>query len=273
MTHRSEPPNAANGPMTLSLAVVIPVRDEEPALPATLRSLQNQSHKADRLIVVDSGSRDRTCQVAGEFGAQVLVTRLAGRGNQIALGVSASAEDVVVVGHADMLFPAHALARIHRYLLDHPECPGGCLGHRFASDRRVFRVLEWFDARRARRGHAYGDQAQFFRRKVLESVGGFPAQPLFEDVELAARLRLLGPTAYLDIPVTVSARRFERLGILRTVWQNWRLRRAYRRGGPAVAPLLFDRYYRSRSGSVSHRQRSPGSDPDRNTLARADDDG
>lgn len=226
-----------------TLAVVIPVLDEEAVLPAALSSLRSQSHTADRLIVVDGGSRDRTCEIARGFGAAVLVAEAAGRGNQTATGVAAATEDVVVVGHADMLFPRDGLEGVRRYMLDHPECPGGSLGHRFASGRWEFRVLEWFDARRARRGYAYGDQAQFFRRELLTGVGGFPAQPILEDVELAARLRSLGEPAYLDCPVTVSPRRFERLGMIRTLWQNWRFRRAYRRGGVAATRVIFDRYY------------------------------
>ena len=217
--------------------------DEETVLPAALASIQIQSHAADRLIVVDGRSRDRTCEIARGFGAQVLVTQTAGRGNQTATGVAAAAEDVVVVGHADMLFPRDGLESVRQYMLDHPECPGGSLGHRFASDRWEFRVLEWFDACWARRGHAYGDQAKFFRRELFATAGGFPAQPILEDVELAARLHALGTPVYLDWPVLVSPRRFERLGMLRTLWQNWRFRRTYRRGGVAVMRLIFDRYY------------------------------
>ncbi len=116
-----------------------------------------------------------------------------------------------------------------------PATLGSLLDQTQAADR----LIEWFDRRRARRGHSYGDQAQFFRRGLLE----FPAQPIMEDVELAARLRTLGEPAYLDCPVTVSTRRFERLGLLRTLWQNWRYRHAYRRGGIAATRAIYERYY------------------------------
>jgi rSAM/selenodomain-associated transferase 2 len=226
-----------------TLVVVIPVLNEESILPDTLRSLQKQTRPADRLVVVDGGSRDHTVEVAREFGAEVLVAGTVGRGNQVAAGVDIVTESVVVVGHADMLFPPDALERIRRVMSDDPKCPGGALGHRFASRRWEFWVVEWFDARRARCGHSYGDQAQFFRRELLASAGGFPAQPILEDVGLAARLRTLGEPVYLDCPVTVSPRRFERLGLIRTLGQNWQFRRAYRRGGVAATRAIFDRYY------------------------------
>jgi glycosyltransferase involved in cell wall biosynthesis len=232
-----------SGSQLPSIAVVIPVLDEEAVLPPALLSLLNQTHPADRLIVVDGRSRDRSAEIAREFGAEVLVAETVGRGNQTAAGVAVSTEDVVVVGHADMLFPTDAMERVRRHVRDNPTCPGGALGHRFASGRWAFRLVEWFDRRRALRGHSYGDQAQFFRRELLTRAGGFPAQPILEDVELAARLRTLGTPAYLDCPVTVSPRRFERLGVIRTLWQNWRFRQAYRRGGVAATRALFDRYY------------------------------
>ena len=237
---------AVSGSFLPTLAVVIPVLDEEAVLPGTLSSLLSQSHPADRLIVVDGGSRDRTTEIARRFGAEVLVAGSVGRGNQTAVGVAAATEDVVVVGHADMLFPPDGLESVRRHMLDDPGCPGGSLGHRFSSRRWIFRVMAWFDARRARRGYSYGDQAQFFRRALLIDSGGFPAQRIFEDLELAARLRALGTPVYLNRLVTVSPRRFERLGLLRSVWQNWRFRQAYRSGGIAATRAIFDSYYPSR---------------------------
>lgn len=51
------------------LAVAIIVRDEEKTLPATLASVQNI---ADQIVVVDTGSIDRSAKIAREFGATVV---------------------------------------------------------------------------------------------------------------------------------------------------------------------------------------------------------
>ena len=103
--------------------------------------------------------------------------------------------------------------------------------------------MEWFDRRRGRRGMSYGDQAQFFRREALARAEGFPDHPIMEDIELSRRLRLAGRPAFLDLPVTVSARRFERLGVLRVILENWVFRIAYRWRGPAVCRALYRAYY------------------------------
>jgi glycosyltransferase involved in cell wall biosynthesis len=233
-----------------SLAVVIPALNDAVPLETALTSLSAQPMPADRVLVVDGGSWDGTAVAAQSRGARVLVVPDCGRGGQVAAGVAAVVEDVVLVGHADMAFPATALEAIRRRLAADPLCPGGCLGHRFASRKWIYRVIEWLDRRRARRGESYGDQAQFFRRTCLERVDGFPDQPIMEDMELARRLRMLGRPAYLDVPVTVSPRRFERLGWWRAAWANWTFRRTYRRCGPAACQEIYQRYYRIQAGTA-----------------------
>jgi rSAM/selenodomain-associated transferase 2 len=226
-----------------TLAVVIPALDEAARLARTLQSLHAQTLRADRLIVVDGGSKDETPRVAAEQGAESITAARCGRGGQIAAGVASVREDLVLVGHGDMQFPPDAIAAIREAMARQPTCPGGCLGHRFDSPKRIYRLIEWMDRRRAVRGMSYGDQAQFFRREWLQRAGGFPAQPIMEDVELSRRMCSLGPCAYLDRPVIVSARRFEERGWLRVLLANWRFRRAYRHRGLAACRCIYERYY------------------------------
>jgi hypothetical protein len=54
----------------------------------------------------------------------------------------------------------------------------------------------------------YGDQAPFVRRSAFDAVGGFPAQPLMEDLEFSLRLRRLGRIERVPGRVQVSGRRF-----------------------------------------------------------------
>ena len=240
----SSEPDAAPLQKSPTLAVIIPTLNEEVALPRLLASLRAQSQPAERIVVSDAGSTDGTILEARRGGAQVQIAPRRGRGSQIAAAMSEAIEDVVLVAHADMLLPAEALAEVRRTLAERPDCPGGCLGHRFDRTSLMLRVVQWWDRRRARRGESYGDQAQFFRRERLLSAGGFPDQPIMEDIELGRRLRSLGVPVYLDVPVTVSARRFVRSKWWRVAWTNWSLRRRYRQHGLAICAELYQQYYR-----------------------------
>jgi len=230
----------------MRIAVVLPTLNEAANLQRTCSSLLSQTRPFDRLVIVDGGSRDGTAEIARQFTNDLLIVPGRGRGGQIAAGVALCADDVVLVAHADMEFPQTALEIVQRNLLRHPSSPGGCLGHRFNNPGRMYRAIEWWDRRRAMRGHSFGDQAQFFRREWLTRVGGFPELPLMEDVELSRCLRALGRPAYLNMPVTVSSRRYEQYGWPRVAWQNWQLRRSFRRVGPdkSAAWRLFHRYYK-----------------------------
>lgn len=228
----------------LSIAVVIPTYNEEVALPALLASVCSQVNAITRVLIADGDSTDGTKAVAMPFGVQVVDTARKGRGCQIAAVVGELQEDVVLVLHADMILPPEAIQRTQQWLTEHPSCPGGCLGHRFDSPRFVYRLVECWDSLRARWGTSYGDQAQFFRRELIERLGGFPEQSIMEDWELSRQLKTLGWPAYLNCCVQVSPRRLERLGWMRSALMNLWLRCAYRLRGPAVCWELYERYYR-----------------------------
>jgi rSAM/selenodomain-associated transferase 2 len=227
----------------VSIAVIVPTWQEAATLPALLRSLQQQTTLPDQIIVADAGSTDGTIAVAEQAAVTVVHCPQRGRGCQIAYALNHCAQDVLLIAHADMRFPPEALQQLRAQLQAHPEVVGGCFGHCLDHPGLVYRLIEWADRRRAQRGLAYGDQAQFFRRTALSPMGGFPAWPLFEDVALSLRLQRIGPLLYLNLPVTVSTRRFQRLGLLRTLWRNWRLRRQFGRYGAAVVRELYRRYY------------------------------
>lgn len=70
----------------------------------------------------------------------------------------------------------------------------------------------------------------FVRHELFWSVGGFPDQPLMEDVALSGLLKRQGPPACLHERVTTSARRWEQHGVWRTILLMWRLRAAYALG-------------------------------------------
>lgn len=55
---------------TLDLTIAIPVKNEEQNLGPCLRAIG--SHFASRIVVLDSGSTDRTCEIATALGAEVL---------------------------------------------------------------------------------------------------------------------------------------------------------------------------------------------------------
>ncbi|HEY0859207.1 MAG TPA: TIGR04283 family arsenosugar biosynthesis glycosyltransferase, partial [Albitalea sp.] len=155
-----------------------------------------------------------------------------GRARQMNAGAAQARGEVLLFLHADTALPEGALAAIGEAI------DGGALWGRFdvsiAGASAMFPLIAALMNRRSRwSGIATGDQAMFVRRDTFERVGGFPDQPLMEDIELSLRLRRLARPACLRPPVTTSGRRWERFGVWRTIWLMWRLRLLYWLGTPA----------------------------------------
>jgi hypothetical protein len=92
-------------------------------------------------------------------------------------------------------------------------------------------IAALMNARSRWTGIATGDQAIFVTRGAFDAAGGYPDQPLMEDIELSRRLlRGAGRPIALRARVTTSGRRWERDGVWRTIVLMWRLRLLYRLG-------------------------------------------
>jgi rSAM/selenodomain-associated transferase 2 len=201
------------------ISVVIPALDEESGISRAIASVA----RADEVVVVDGGSRDRTRAEAAAAGASILPSP-AGRGVQLDAGARATSGDWIVFLHADTRLEAGWREAI----LDVPaSCPGGAFRFAVDSPRRAFRLVERGVGWRCRLfALPYGDQALFARRTSYERAGGFPHLPLFEDVAFVRRLRREGHLALLGPRAFTSPRRWERHGIFATTARNlWLLAR------------------------------------------------
>jgi glycosyltransferase involved in cell wall biosynthesis len=96
----------------LPLSVAIITKNEEDRLPACLASVAF----AAEVVVVDSGSTDRTVEIAREFGAVVYVEPWQGFGRQKQLAIDRCHHDWVLVLDADERVSPEAQAEIREAL-------------------------------------------------------------------------------------------------------------------------------------------------------------
>ena len=204
--------------MPLRISVVVPALNEAVNLPRCLASLEPLAPA--ETIVVDGGSDDATVAVAQALGAQVLAAPR-GRAVQLNVGAAVATGDVLLFLHADCRLPVNAREAIERMLAD-PRIGCGAFRHRIESPRWSLRVIAAADNLRARwLQRPYGDQGLFVRRELFTQVGGYPAVPLLEDVQILQRLRQVTRFALAEAVIETDARRWERLGVTRTTLRNW----------------------------------------------------
>lgn len=221
------------------LSIIIPALDEATNLGRLLLPLRVICPGAE-VVVVDGGSADGTGAVARRFSWVKVLSSRRGRARQMNAGASVAKGQSLLFLHADTLLPAGAEATIAQALSD-PAVVAGRFDIRFDNPRPVFTVIAFFINLRSRLTKiCTGDQALFVRRKTFEELGGYPEIPLMEDVEIAKRLKRLGRIRCLRSKVTVSARKWEREGVFKTILLMWALRLLYFIG---VNPDRLHRWY------------------------------
>lgn len=241
----------------LSISVVIPTLDEAERIGATLAAVRAALPRA-HIVVADGGSRDGTATLAVHAGARV-VPCSRGRGVQCAAGAAHARSGLLLFLHADTLLPPNAADVLARAFA-RPEVQIGTFRLSFDDGSRFLRACAWFtrfDSVFTR----FGDQGIAVRRSFYEQLGGFPAWPLFEDVELLRRARRRTRVWSLPARVTTSARRFRQHGVVRHQMQNAILLLRFLAGGKPERLALA--YGKKRRASVDASPDARATDPQR----------
>jgi rSAM/selenodomain-associated transferase 2 len=198
------------------VSVIIPTLNEEKALPSTLGRLFKQSGDYE-VIVVDGGSSDRTQELIRGDPRLRLLTARKGRALQMNAGAEVAQGEWLLFLHADTLLPDGALQRLNDFEHDDAIQAGGFL-HQFSGNDWRLRLISRLDNVRCRRTRiVYGDQAMFVRRCLFQRLGGFPDQPILEDVAFCEKLVRAVQPVLLDPPVVTDARKFIAMGIWRSL--------------------------------------------------------
>jgi rSAM/selenodomain-associated transferase 2 len=197
------------------ISVIIPTLNEEKALPETLHHLSRQPGDFE-VIVVDGGSIDHTGEIVRGEPRVRFLTAPKGRASQMNTAARHATGDWLLFLHADTLLPEGALARLNALETDATVQAGGFL-HQFSGTDWRLRAFSYFNNVRCRWSKIiYGDQAMFVRRTLFEQLGGFPNEPILEDVLFNRKLAHVVTPVLLAPPVITDSRKFVQMGIWRS---------------------------------------------------------
>nr|WP_301332600.1 glycosyltransferase [Parerythrobacter lacustris] len=213
-----------------TVALVIPVLDEEKALPALIGLVASLDPPPAEVIVVDGGSGDRTRELVLAAGWTLLDTT-AGRGRQINAGVAAAASAFICVLHADTAPPLDMVAVIRDALADDRTALASFTplirGERTRWGTTFHNWIKTWYAPLITRPHLFirgvrllfGDHAMFFRREQFLQVGGCtPGDAIMEEADLCVKFAQLGRIRMVHRWVETSDRRIAAWGPLKANW-------------------------------------------------------
>ncbi len=220
-------------------SIIMPVLNEEAVLEKYLIALTQQcTHHDCELLIVDGGSTDATVAIAERYGKVIHSTR--GRATQMNCGAKVAQGDILIFLHADTLLPDNTFGVIEQAFAS-PKVVAGAFKLCFNCDKLPYKLVAFATNLRSYISRVFtGDQAYFIRAEGFRVVGGYPDQPLMEDLEIIARLRKIGRVVLVPHYVTTSARRHEKIGLMRSVLFMWYLRTLYKFGTP---PLCLQQMY------------------------------
>ncbi|MGD1152957.1 MAG: TIGR04283 family arsenosugar biosynthesis glycosyltransferase [Syntrophales bacterium] len=228
--------------MMPKFSFIIPVWNEEAIISRTIEHVRGlRASGSAEIIVVDGDPAGRTIKVARHMGMKTAISEK-GRGNQMNLGASLAAGEILIFLHADTLLPPDALELIEAAMED-SSCIAGAFDLAIDSERPAFRLIEKAASFRSRMTRIpYGDQTIFIRKRGFRELGGFRDIPIMEDVEIMQRIKKRkGKICIIGRAVRTSPRRWEKEGIVYTTLRNWLILSLYLFG---VRPEKLIRFYR-----------------------------
>lgn len=225
--------------MNTQFSIVIPTLNAADTLPATLDSLLSglSAGVVRDLVISDGGSSDHTKKLADDVGA-TLVEGAIGRGSQLHRGAEAAKAEWLLFLHADTVLPADWVGAVCVHTSKTPEA-AAAFRLSFQEDGVFPRVTSgWANLRSKLFGLPYGDQGLLISKSLYKQVGGYPDQPLMEDVAIARALK--GRLVLLPSYVTTGADRYIESGWLNRGARNlWTLARYLLGADPQKLALAY----------------------------------
>ena len=207
------------------LSIIIPTLNDEKYLPLLLQTIEKPSLNGEcEIVVSDAGSRDRTIQIASDFGCKVVSGGLPAKGrNQ---GAKAATGDLLLFLDAEALLPKDFLARIlvefELRSLDIASCRLEPIKEewmpRFILPRFFYNLLYNWPVQLLESAFPYASSLILVKRELHERLQGFDQKiRIGEDHDYARRAAKVGKFGVLkSSKLPLFMRRCREEGIIRT---------------------------------------------------------
>jgi len=223
------------------ISIIIPTINEASNLPLLLSDLSS-IQKEGEIIIVDSGSEDKTIDIANIYGAKVFKSKERNRGLQLNIGAMNSKGDWLIFLHADTRLTHDWFEKINSFLKGNKNSIY-YFEFKIYHKKIIYRVLEILVNFRSNFfKQPYGDQGLIIHRTTYFKNNGFRKIPLMEDVDFLRRLNKKKDLKQLNLPIFISSRKWERTNIFLQAIKNWQFRRRWLKGESLKS--IYSDYYK-----------------------------
>lgn len=199
----------------LDLSIIIPTLNEEKYLPVLLKEIKKQKFNNYEIIVSDAGSKDRTLEIAGNFGCKIVNGGLPAKGRnegaKIAQGKFFLFLDADTIYLPEFFFQK-VFEEIKKRKLEIASFSIEPNGNWF--DKLVYKIYnKWVVLTQNFLAHA--TNVIFVKKELFERLSGFDEEiKIGEDHEFVKRASKLSKFGFIELkpPILVSSRRFREKG-------------------------------------------------------------
>jgi len=224
------------------ISIIIPTLNEASNLTLLLSELSSIK-KEGEIIIVDSGSEDKTIDIANIYGAKVFISNERNRGLQLDIGAKNSKGEWLIFLHADTRLTHNWFKKINSFLKGNKNNIY-YFEFKINHEKIIYRVLEILVNFRSKFfKQPYGDQGLIIHRTSYFKNNGFRKIPLMEDVDFLRRLNKKKDLKQLNLPIFISSRKWERTNIFLQAIKNWHFRRRWLRGESLKS--IYSDYYKN----------------------------
>lgn len=220
------------------ISIIIPTYNEQDNIVNLLQAISGNLGKYIEVIVVDGGSSDETVSRVADFEHVKLITSEKGRAVQMNRGAKVSTRGVLFFLHADCKLPENWYEAIST-AIEEERYVAGSFYLKFDKSGFWYRLYSRLSKIRYAL-FTYGDQGLFVSKQVFDKIGRYPEIPIMEDYEIMVRLKKEGQIVKLDMPMTTSARKFSKNGVLLQQLKNVMIVLFYSCG---ISPSRLARWY------------------------------
>ena len=224
------------------ISIIIPTINEANNLPLLLSDL-SIIQKEGEILIIDSGSEDKTIDVASIYGAKVFKSKERNRGLQLDIGAKKANGEWLIFLHADTRLTHDWVGEIKSILKGNKNY---IYFFKFKINHKkiIYRVLEILVNFRSQYfKQPYGDQGLIIHISTYLKNKGFRRIPLMEDLDFFRRLNNKKDLKQLNLPILISPRKWERTNIFLQAIKNWNYRRRWLKGESIKS--VYSDYYKN----------------------------
>lgn len=204
------------------VTVIVPARDEEQTIGATISAILDMDWPRLAVIVIDDGSRDATAEALRAFSDNPSVSVISheeprGKSESLNEGFAAADSEIVLIMDADAAPASNVLNRMVPYFIKDNDVAAVTGNPRVVNARSLWGKLQAIEFTSTisalRRGQsAWGrintisGVLSVLRRDVVLAVGGFSSLHPTEDIELTWRLHRAGYRCVYEPAALVAMR-------------------------------------------------------------------